>query len=33
MIYFEDLLNAILFTMSLLTLREENVLNPSTLSF
>ena len=32
-IYFEDLLDAILFTMSLLTLREENVLNHSTLSF
>ena len=33
MIYFEDLLEAILYTMSLLTLREENVLNHSTLSF
>ena len=31
MTYFEDLLDAIHFTTSLLTLREENVLNHSTL--
>ena len=31
MTYFEDLLDAIHLTMSLLTLREENVLNHSTL--